>query len=249
MLRKLMMCALAGALLCLPVYAQTVDEIIAKNVEARGGKDKLKSIQSVKITGRMTLGPDGEAPFVWKWKRPSMLRMEFTVQGMTGIQAFDGKGGWMVMPFLGKKDPEAMSDDDIKEVEDQADFEGPLVNYKEKGNQVELAGKESIEGTEAYKIKLTRKSGDVSYIYLDSGAYLEIKEEGKRKLHGQEIEYESSSGDYKDIGGVMIAHSIESKPKGAPAGQTITFDKIEMNVDLPDAEFKMPEVKKTEAGQ
>ena len=249
MLRKLMMCALAGALLCLPVHAETVDEIIAKNVEARGGKDKLKAIQSVKITGRMTMGPGGEAPFVWKWKRPSMLRMEFTIQGMTGIQAFDGKGGWMVMPFMGKKDPEALSDEDVKDVADQADFDGPLVDYKEKGNQVELIGKETIEGTEAYKLKLTRKSGDVSFLYLDAVEYLEIKEEGKRMRHGQEFEFESSSGDYKEVSGVMVAHSYESKQKGAPASQTITFDKIETNVTLPDAEFKMPEVKKPEAGQ
>ena len=243
MLRNTLLSLIAGTLLAAPVAAQTADEIIAKNIEARGGHDKIKAINTLRVTGRMTMGPGMEAPFVGKWKRPTMFRLEFTMQGMTGVQAYDGKSGWMVMPFMGKTDPEAMSEEDVKQVDDQADFEGPLVDYKTKGHTIELIGKETVEGTEAWKLKVTRKSGDVSYLWLDSEAWLEIKEEGKRKARGQEFEFESISSDYKEVGGVLFPHSIASKPKGAPEGQTMTFDKIELNIDIPDGDFKMPEVK------
>jgi outer membrane lipoprotein-sorting protein len=247
MLRKNLLSVLAVALLGAAAQAETVDEIIAKNLEARGGKDKIEAVRSARITGRMTMGEGMEAPIVLEWKRPGMVRMEFTIQGMTAIQAYDGSSGWMVMPFLGKKDPEKMPADDQKDIEEMADvFEGPLLNYAAKGHQVELIGKEPIEGTEAYKLKLTKKNGDVAYIYLDGDAYLEIKDEGKRSRRGQEIEFESSQGDYKEVGGLMFAHSIEQKPKGVPTSQTISIDKIELNVDLPDARFQMPEIKAEE---
>jgi outer membrane lipoprotein-sorting protein len=243
MLRKTSLLAFAAVLSVAAAQAQTVDEIIAKNLEARGGKDKIGAVQSARFTGRMTLGEGMEAPIVLVWRRPNLVRMEFTIQGMTAVQAYDGKNGWAVMPFMGKKDPEPMSADELKDVEDMGDlFEGPLYNYAAKGHQVELLGKEDVEGTPAYKLKLTKKNGDVVTMYLDADAYLEIKSEGKSNRRGQEIEFESSEGDYKEVEGILFAHSMEQKPKGAPAGQTITVDKVELNVDLPDSHFAMPAV-------
>jgi len=234
----------AAAALTMPVAAaQTVDEIIAKNIEARGGKDKLAAVKTARATGRMTVGPGTEAPFVILWKRPAMVRMEFTIQGMTGIQAFDGSTGWSVMPFMGSTDPEKMSEEDMKNIMDTADWEGPLVDYKTKGHKVELLGKETLEGTPVWKIQVTKKSGDVEINYLDAEAFLEIKQEGKRKVRGQEMEFETSVGDYKAIEGLMLAHSMESKAKGMPIVQTMTIDKIEINPDLLDASCKMPEAK------
>jgi outer membrane lipoprotein-sorting protein len=229
-----------------PAYAQTVDEIIAKNLQARGGADKIKGVTSARLTGKMTMGQGMEAPLALEWRRPNMLRLEFSLQGMTGVTAFDGTTAWMVMPFMGKKDPERMPDDEAKNFAEESDFFGPLVDYKEKGSQVELIGKESVEGTQAYKLKLTRKNGNVSYIFLDADAYLEIREESKRTMHGQELEVETSVGDYKEVGGILFPHSFESKPKGSPTGQVISFDQIQLNVDLPESKFKMPEVKPEE---
>jgi hypothetical protein len=152
------------------------------------------------------------------------------------------------MPFMGKKEPEAMSADDLKGMEDQADFEGPLFDYKTKGNQVELVGKENVEGTPAYKLKVTKKNGDISYIYLDADAYLEIKEEGKRKFRGQEVEFESTSGDYKTVDGLVFPFSLSTKPKGAPSGQTITVQKLEVNPGVEDVRFAMPKVEPKKEG-
>jgi len=149
-----------------------------------------------------------------------------------------------VMPFMGKKDPEPMSVHDLKQAEDQADIDGPLVDYKEKGHQVELVGKEDLEGTPAYKLKVTKKNGDTGYYWLDAETFLDLKASGKTNVNGQEIEGESWFGDYKETGGVMFAHSMENKAVGMPGGMTISFNKIEVNPDLPDARFGKPEAAK-----
>lgn len=233
-----------GLLLTGVLVGQTVDELIDKNVKARGGLEKIKAVKTIRMTGKMVMGEGMEMPIVLEIKRPKMTRMDFTFQGMTGTQAYDGKSGWSIMPFLGKKDPEPMSADDLKQAEDQADIDGPLIDYKTKGHQVELMGKEKVEGTDAYKLKVTKKSGDVTYLYLDSEYFLEIKAESKRKIQGNEAEIESSIGDYKEVEGLMMPHSIDAGVKGAPQRQKIVVSKIELNVPVADERFRMPEVKK-----
>src|SRR5262249_2909822 len=218
------------------------DELIAKNIEARGGMAKLKAVQSSRATGKMVGGPGMEFPISMINKRPNSTRIDFTVQGMTGIQAYDGKTAWMSMPFMGKKDPEAMPADDAKLFIENADMDGALVDYKTKGHTVELIGKEQVEGADASKLKLTLKGGDVRYLYLDAETYLEIKDEGKITMRGTEVETESMMGDYKEVGGLMVAHSIEQGMKGNPQRRKIVIDKVEMNVDLPDSLFAMPAV-------
>lgn len=241
MKRKTFACLFLAGLIGSAAWAQTADELIAKNIEAKGGLAKLKSIQTMRISGKMQMGPGMEAPMVIETARPNKMRVEFTFQGMTGVQAYDGKTGWMVMPFMGKKDPEPMSGDDLKMVEDQADIDGPLVDYKEKGHQVEYLGKGEVEGTPVHKIKVTKKNGDVATIYLDAESFLEIKAEGKTRLRGQDIEGETTFGDYKEVSGIVFAHSIQSKMKGGPGpGQTITFEKIEINPEIPANRFDMP---------
>ncbi len=222
----------------------TVDEILAKNAEAKGGIDKLRALNSIRFTGKMTLGGGMEAPIVMSKKRPEMMRMDFTVQGMTGSQAYDGTGGWMLMPFMGKKDAEPMSGDMLKEVKDMADFDGPFIDYAKKGYKVELLGKGEVEGTAAYKIKMSRDGQD-TVIYIDADSFLDIKAEAKRKMQGQEVEGETTYGNYQEFGGLLFPMSIEMKAKGMPAGQTITIEKVELNPAIADDTFKMP--KKAEA--
>lgn len=245
MLRKSLAWLIVGTLAAAAASAQTADEVIEKYIQAMGGREKIKAVQSVRLTGKMDNG-GMQAPFTMEIKRPRKVRVEFTIQGMTGTQAYDGTTGWLVMPFMGKKDPEVMSADDLKDIDDQADIDGPLVDYKAKGHQVELIGKENVEGTPAWKLKLTRKSGDVSYVYLDADAYLEIKEEGKHTIRGQEMEYENTKGDYKTVEGLVFPFSLQSKAKGAPAGSTITLQKVEINPGLDDTRFVMPKVEKVE---
>jgi outer membrane lipoprotein-sorting protein len=237
------------ALITAPLSAATLDEVLAKHFEALGGKDKIAAVKSARMVAKQVMGPQ-EIPATILWKRPNKVRMEFTLQGMTGVQSYDGTTGWMVMPFLGKKDPEQMSGDDLKDIIEQADLiEGPLFNWKEKGHTVELLGEDTVEGTPAWKLKLTRDNGDVSTIWLDKEAYVEIKMESKRKRGEQEIELETSLGDYKEVGGLMFPHSIESKPKGAPQGANVTVQSIELNPEIDDATFTMPKPAPAEAAK
>jgi outer membrane lipoprotein-sorting protein len=247
MLRKFVMGLLALTLPAVAVTAQTVDELIAKNVEARGGLDKLKSVKSMRVSGKMTMGPGMEAPVILELKRPNRVRMELTFQGMTGVQAWDGQNGWVITPFGGKTDPEPMSPDDAKEAEEQADLDGPLVDYKSKGHSVEFVGKEKLEGSDVYKLKVTLKNGTVNHTYLDADSYLTIREESKRTMRGSEVEVESTIGDYKDVGGgLLLPHSIENATKGQPQKQNIIIEKVELNPALDDARFKMPAPAKPE---
>jgi hypothetical protein len=240
MIRR-MLAVFALALALAPAAsAQTVDEIITRHIAARGGMEKIKAIQTVRMTGKMTVGPGFEAPMVMEMSRPDKMKMQFTIQGMTGVQAYDGKVGWSVMPFMGKKDPEAMSADDVKELIDQSDIDGPLVDWKAKGHKLELLGKESVEGTDAYKLKLTMKSGTERIIYLDADNFLEIKNEGKRTVRGTELEFEGTMGDFKPVAGVLFPYSMENSAKGHPEKQKLTVDSIAVNVPLAADYFTMP---------
>jgi outer membrane lipoprotein-sorting protein len=241
MIRKLMGFGALAAVLAMPAAAQTADEIIAKNIEAHGGLAKLKAMKSMRMTGRMTLGQGIEAPITIEVVRPKNMRLEITVQGMTIIQAYDGTTGWQVVPFTGSTDPQVMSADELKDAEEQADMDGALVDYKEKGHSIELMGKENVEGADCFKLMVTKKNGDVQYYFIDSDSYLELKTEGKRKIRGTETEIETSLGDYKDIGnGVVLPHAISGGAKGSPQRQNIMVDKIEINPEIDAARFKMP---------
>jgi hypothetical protein len=137
-----------------------------------------------------------------------------------------------------------MPPEDTKQFEDQADFDGELVDWKAKGHTVELLGKEAVEGADAWKLRLTKKSGEVRYVYLEAESFLEIRSEGKRRMRGSEVETETTYGDYKEVAGLMMPHALESGPKGSPQRQKMTAEKIEVNVPLDDARFRMPEAKK-----
>ena len=169
-----------------------------------------------------------EMPFTVEFKKPNMIRLEFTMQGMTAVQAFDGEIGWAILPFLGKTEAEEMAEDQVKQLKDQADFEGVLVNYKEKGHTVELVGQEEVDGTPAYKLKVTRADGDVDYLYLDEEYFVEFKIEATREVQGNEVTISTVLGDYKEVDGLLFAHSMEMAFGGGEAQQVITIETIEL---------------------
>ena len=219
--------------------AQSVDEILGKHFQALGGLEKLKAARSFRMTGRMVLGQGMEATFLRVQKRPNLVRMEFTIQGITGVQAYDGQTAWMHMPFMGQSAPEVMPEDLAKAAIEEAEFDGPLMDYAARGSTVELMGKEPVEGTETFKVKLTRKTGEVTYYYLDSEYYLPLKSDTKRTIQGRELPMSTTYGDYKDVGGLIIPHSLQISGQG-PGIQTLLLDKVEVDVPLDDAQFKMP---------
>jgi hypothetical protein len=238
--RKILLGIIGLTLFAMPVSAQTAEEIIAKYVKTIGGVEKIEAIKTLRRTGKFTGGGGFEAVVIQENKRPQMARQEFSIQGMTGVTAYDGKTGWKIEPWGGKKDPEALGEEEMKGIQEDADFDGPLVNYQQKGNKVEFVGAEPVEGTDAFKLKVTLKNGDVRYYFMDTDYYVPIKIESKRMVRGAEREFESSLGDYKEVAGVYLPHSIESGLKGSLNKSQVTFEKIEANVALDDSRFKQP---------
>jgi len=240
---KKLLLSLCAVLLTVSAFGQTADELLDKNIKAQGGKDKLKAIQSMRLTGKMKMGPM-EAPITIIKARPSEMRVDFTIQGMTGTSAYDGTTGWNLMPFGGNKDPQKMTEEQLKDIRVEADFDGPTFDYKAKGNKVEYVGKVDVEGTPAYKLHVTTKEGKESNLYLDAESYLLIRTEATRNVQGQDLEMESSIGDYKTVDGITMAYSMESHVKGKEnmGGQAITLEKIELNPKVDAAMFKMPAV-------
>lgn len=236
---KLWFNILAGCvLLCSTgVGAQTVDEIVAKSLAARGGIEKIKAVQSERLTGRISFGPDAEGPFTVEIKRPGKIREEFTVGGVTRVRTSDGTSGWFVS---GAEEARALSDDDLKNLAGSADLDGPLLDYEAKGNHVELVGKEPVEGKDAYKLLVTEKNGRVRYDYIDCASYLGVKWEGKLLANGKELDVESIFHDYRTVDGLMYAFAIDSDTVGTPYKQKLVFEKIEVNAVEDDSRFGKP---------
>jgi hypothetical protein len=243
MSKKLLLSLCAVALLTVSAFGQTADELLEKNLKAMGGKDKLVALKSMRLTGKMKMGPM-EAPISITKVRPTGVRMDFTIQGMTGTQAYDGTTGWNLMPFTGNKDPQKMTEDQLKEIRAEADFDGPTFDYKAKGNKVEYVGKEDVQGTPTYKLHVTTKDGKESNVYLDAETYLVIRTDGTRNVQGQDLEMETSIGDYKTVDGLTFPYSMDSHVKGKESmgGQTISIEKIELNPKIDATIFAMPAV-------
>lgn len=222
----------------------TLDEVLNDYVEARGGMDTIKGMKTMQASGKMVMmGGQMEAPLEFTYKAPNKIHTTFEIQGMKGIQAYDGSEGWQVMPFMGKPDPSKMSDDELKMFKDQAeDIEGILIDYKKKGHSLELIGATEVEGTPVIEIKATKKNGDVVTVFLDEEFKLEVMTRAKTNMMGQEVETETYFSDYKEVGGTYVAHVMTTKMNGQDFN-TITFDEMKYNVDVTDDFFSMPKTK------
>ena len=243
MIRKAILSVLP-LVFCGAAFAQTtpsVDELVNKNIAARGGVEKLKAIQSVKVTGKGIAMNGLELPMTVVLKRPGLMRTELSLQGRMIVQAFDGTDSWSINPMTGSDEPQKAAADESKQARNRAEstFDGFLMDYKSKGIKVELVGKEDVEGAPAYKLKLTTKDGDVIYNYLDVGTYLDVKTTANVKQMGQEMEVDSYPSDYKSVNGVMMAHTIDQRV-GGNSVMKLVMDKVETNVPIDDAVFKFP---------
>jgi len=240
----------AGSLVAAGLYAQgpesikvkeTVDSLVAKNTEAKGGAKALAAVTSLRLQGKMVVNNGRmELGYIQIKKRPGAVREETSLQGMTRIDAYDGSEGWRISPFGGRKDPEKVSVDDAKSLVEDAEIDGPLIDWKAKGSTVEYLGTEDVDGTQAHKLRVVRKNGDINYVYLDPDAFLEIRIITQRLENGAQVESETDLGDYEKINGVYFPFSIEGGPKGATDKQKIIFEKAEANTPVDETIFKFP---------
>jgi hypothetical protein len=239
------------AVLCfnLSASSQTAEELVNKNIAAKGGMDKIKAVKTWRMTGKL-IGNGLTATTGQENIRPNLVRETFSLQGMTAVQAYDGSTGWQVRPFSGRKDPELMGEDDARDLVIDSDFDGPLVDYKDKGNTVEYLGHDMVDGDDALRLKVTLRNGDIIYYYLDPDTYLEIRKETREFIRGSVRESVSDLGSYKAIAGVMYPFSIASGPKNDPTSwQTVTIEKIEVNVPMERSAFAVPASLEKEASR
>lgn len=225
--------------------SQTADELIAKNIEARGGLEKIRAIQSMRLTGTLTVG-DAAMPSVLEVKRPNKTRWEFTLRGQMAVQAYDGTTAWALAPFAGKPVPERLSPEDSKDMELQADMDGPLVDYRAKGHRVEVMGVAKIREHDAWRLTVSLKNGDVRDIYVDLKTHLQVLVVAHRIVQGKQAGIETEPGDYRQVMGVMLPYTFETRADGSPQTQTVRFQKIEVNVPIDDSRFPMPVGQPTE---
>ena len=225
---------IAYVVLCsgLTLGAQTVDQIIARNLKARGGVNRIAALQTQSMTGTLGFAPNPGEPFHVEMKRPGKLHQEISINHDQFTQVSDGTAGWTLRANAA---PAPMSPQQVKDLQGSADIEGPLFHYQEKGNRVELAGKDNVEGHDAYKLLITMKDGTERTDYIDSKTYLELKWEGT--VGGQKME--SYFHDYRKVKGLAYAFAIDSS--GPNFKQKLIFNRIEVNIDLPDSRFTKPQ--------
>jgi hypothetical protein len=224
--------------------AQTVEEVLARSLAARGGAAKLLSVTTRRETGRIALGAGNEWPFTVEHKRPSSLRMEIALQGAPLVRAFDGRRGWQKAPQASHAEP--LTADDLHNIANEADFDGALVDTAAKG-KAELLGKEPVGGRDAYKVQVTLTGGDVYDYYIDSASHLPIHWMGSHRINGKPVAFETDFNDYRDVGGVKYPFETVSWLKGNTSKQRILLAKIEVNPPIDDARFADPSAAATPA--
>ncbi|HUJ40874.1 MAG TPA: hypothetical protein VLW54_10030 [Candidatus Acidoferrales bacterium] len=233
----LVLCAgLAGT-----VRAQTVDEIIAKNVAARGGLEKMRAIHTMVVTASLET-PGGTGPLMVRLERPGRIQEDLTLNGVQTIRTFNGTSAWVVTRKAGAEEVKELEGGDLQNLRDEGEngIDGALADYKNKGNQVEFAGAAVVDGKTCYKLKVTLRSGHVQYQFLDSTTYLEIHEEIERTFNGNQMVIVESVGDYREEGGVLFAHKYVSGVAGRPQRSTLRYEKVEVNPRLEKSLFEKP---------
>jgi hypothetical protein len=230
----------ALVLACASAHALTVDELVAKNLDARGGLAKIQAIATLKSEGKLLFGGQFELALTQYQKAPAASRSEASLQGLTAVQAWDGAQAWQISPFQGRKDPEKMSADEARALADEAPIGGPLVDWQARGSRIEYLGTDDVDGTEAHKLKVTLKNGDVVYDYLDPDHFLEIRAVSQRSVRGTRVESVSDFGEYEQVAGVYFPFSIATENKADGSRQQVSIEHAEANVPMDDALFAFP---------
>lgn len=230
-----------GALLASCSSPSPVDEIVAAHLAARGGMGRIKALSSIRETGTATASGGRVARVVREIKRPGLFRLEFSAQGTTSVFANDGETGWQVAPLEGVFEPQVVPPEaDAAGGVDQRDIEGPLVDWRDKGHLVELVGRESLPGGETDKLKLTLKGGAIRYDYIDVASHLLVRYDVTRIILGRPVELQNSFSDFREVGGLVFPHRIETRAKDRPEVIRIEVETIELDPELDDALFRLP---------
>jgi hypothetical protein len=219
---------------CSSLAAQTVDQIVARALQARGGVERISNLHSLRLTGRIGFSDAPPSDFLVEIRAPGRMRQEFGGRA----QFTNGSSGWELV--IGK-DARALSAAELKNMASGADLAGPLFDYKARGNRVEFLGIVPVGVSEAYKLRVTMKDGEIRHDYIDRAGFLEVKWEGNVSPDGKAFEVESSFRDYRKVDDLMFAFRIDSGKPGGRSQQQILFDRVEVNPKIDDLRFEKPQ--------
>lgn len=243
-INKIVALALIAVIISANVFAQSADEVIDKHLSAIGGADKWKAIKSMKMEAKIETAqaPGMEVLMTMSALNNKGFRQDITVMNMSIISAYDGVQGWMNTPAMmgGSGQPEPIPAEQADRIKEQTDLAGSLVDYKDKGHSVEFLGKEDLEGTDVFKVKLAKKNGDTDYYYFDASTYMMIKSESLIKMKGQEIKTSSLYSNFKQIEGLTFPFTMEQMNPMMGGNSSINFTSIVLNPPLDEGIFKMP---------
>lgn len=234
--------AIAALLFATFLPAQTLDEIIARALEARGGAARIRALRSQSLTGTITLGKEPPGRIHVEMKRPGKMREEVTLGGKQMIRVTDGTAGWSwTQDPSGKAiDLQPLPAEAIGNMASSADLDGPFLDYKARGNRIELVGRAEVEGRCALKLTIHPKDRPDRIDYLDCQSYLPVKWTGKLRFEGKEWTLESYFRDYRNVKGLAYSFLIDSLTVGADQAQKLVFQTIDADPDLNDNRFSKP---------
>lgn len=222
--------------LSVPASAQSVNKIIKKHLKAMGGVKKIKSVETVKMTG--TIDVQGNvAPIVFYRKRPDLFCIESKTDFGVYLMGFDGEKSWIYNSYVGDTEPKIQSDEESAMSKEDYDIDGLLVDYKKKGNKVELAGKEDVDGKEVFKLIVTHPSGRERRLVIDAGNYLVLSESYTQMTDGVVADHETRLKDHSTIEGLTYARVWEQVVNGEMQARS-TIENVEINKGIDDAVFK-----------
>lgn len=223
-------------------------QIVERNVEARGGLQAWRAVNSMTMSGLIEAGgkKNTALPFVMTMKRPHKSRFEIRFNEQTAFQVYDGTQGWKVRPFLGRNEVESYTPAEAKSAAASAELDGPLVDYVSKGSTVALQGMETVEGHRAYVLKLTTKDHAARHIWIDASSFLELKIDGEpRKLDGRLHDVAIFYRDYRKENGLVVPHVLETIVKGGKQTHKLTIESVKVNPPADDALFARPQLAMT----
>jgi len=224
--------AILAMLVSIFTFAQTAEEIVAKHIEAIGGAAAWKKVNSLYYEGKITV-QGAEVNVTLTALNGKGVRQNISFGGMTGYQIVTPTAGWNFMPFQGQAAPEAMTADQLKESADDLDVQGKLVDYKSKGNTVEYLGKDDVEGTECFKLKITSKAGNVETVFIDPKSYYVVRSVAKKTANGQESNVQTDLSNYQKLPeGIVVPFSIKLSE-----GELV-LSKAEVNKQVDESTFK-----------
>jgi len=214
---------------------QAIDDLVLKNLDAKGGLEKLKAVTTIKQTGSLSMQGQ-KASLVIFSKRPNLQRQEISVEGKTIVNGFDGVTAWIINPFVGAIRPIQVTGPQADMIRDQSNFDGPLVDYKNQGITIELVlGTDMMGDQKLIHLRLTSRTQQVTHLYLDAVTFLDAK----LSIDTAQMKLDQQFFDYREQDGIKVPFLVRTIANGVQQSE-MKLETVEFNANIDEAVFRMP---------